>query len=265
MTLIVGIKCEEGIVLGADGAATFGVMGQTTIRQATKKLDIMEGCVVIGVSGPIGLGQRIRGDVQTLWQEKKLGGRKPHEAMTILRGALLGHVTPEMQMAQLSRNVIGQVGITSALCATIIALPVAKHASLFQFDQNCSPEEATENLPFVSIGSGQPIADPFLAFIRRIFWPNRLPKIGEGILATTWTLSHAIATSPGGVSDPTQIVLLEQVKGDWRARELEHQELQEHKQAVDYAENYLQAAFDRESARPEPPPSPPEQPKTTRE
>lgn len=65
MTLIVGIKCDDGIVLGADGAATLGVMGQSTVRQATKKLDILKESVVVGVSGPVGLAQRIRGEIET--------------------------------------------------------------------------------------------------------------------------------------------------------------------------------------------------------
>ncbi len=38
MTLIIGIKCSDGIVMGADGAATFATLGQPTIRQETKKL-----------------------------------------------------------------------------------------------------------------------------------------------------------------------------------------------------------------------------------
>jgi 20S proteasome alpha/beta subunit len=40
MTLIIGIKCSDGIVMGADGAATFGSLGQQTIRQGTKKLEV---------------------------------------------------------------------------------------------------------------------------------------------------------------------------------------------------------------------------------
>lgn len=42
MTLIIGIKCRDGIVMGADGAATFEALGQHTIRQETTKLDILE-------------------------------------------------------------------------------------------------------------------------------------------------------------------------------------------------------------------------------
>lgn len=55
MALIVGIKCKDGIVMGSDGAATLRTMGQSTIIQPTKKLEIISNSIVLGVSGPIGV------------------------------------------------------------------------------------------------------------------------------------------------------------------------------------------------------------------
>lgn len=250
MTLIVGIKCQDGIVVGADGAATLGVMGQTTVRQATKKLDILKESIVLGVSGPVGLAQRIRGEIELLWEDKKLSGKRPHEAMSILRDVLWKHVEPELKAATVAMSVVGAAAAAeSAICATMVALPISKVPCLFQFNQQCSPEEATENLPFVSIGLGQRIADPFLAFIRKIFWPRNLPTLAEGVFATLWTLNHAIDTAPGGISGPTQIVRLEKASGgNWRARELAEAEQEEHQEAISEAENSLRSF--RDSFRP---------------
>lgn len=100
MTLIVGIKCSDGIVLGADGAATYGVLGQQTIRQPVKKLKILESCIVVGVSGPIGLGQRLTATVEELWQNKKLSGKTPPVAMDIMRRAVLPHIAIEIEAAK---------------------------------------------------------------------------------------------------------------------------------------------------------------------
>ncbi len=239
MTLIVGIRCQDGVVLGADGAATFGVMGQQTIRQETKKLDIIADCVVVGVSGPIGLGQRIRGEIETQWHSKEFAGKKTHEAMAKLREALVKHVLQEMQVAQLARNVIGQPGIQGAICATMVAMPVSDVATLIQFDQNCSPESASDTLPFQAVGSGQTIADPFLAFLRRIFWSNKLPNVQDGVFAALWTIKHAIHTNAGGISEPIQVVVLQKRDKKWLARELPKEEQQEHLEAMNYAESYL--------------------------
>src|SRR5713226_9041619 len=73
MTILIGIRCTDGVVLGADGAATFvtGNAGsQFTIRQPVRKLQIVSEQLVIGTSGSINLGQRffeaLRGLLPTL-------------------------------------------------------------------------------------------------------------------------------------------------------------------------------------------------------
>jgi hypothetical protein len=259
MTLIVGIRCIDGIVVGADGAATLGVLGQTTARQVIKKLSILNGVIILGVSGPVGLAQRIQGETEALWADKAFSGKKPFEAMAIIRSALWKHLEPELKAAQVSMSVVGpQAAAQSAICSTVLALPVSKNACLFQFDHQGAPEEASDKLPFVSIGSGQPIADPFLAFLRRIFWPGRLPNLSEGVFTTLWVLNHAIATAPGGISEPVQIVVLERSGDGWRARELPEEEQQEHQEAITFAEQHLacyRESFSRtlEGRTPEPP------------
>lgn len=59
MTLIVGIKCADGVVMGADGAATLGnpVVGQATVTQPVSKLHIVDNRILMGGSGAVGLSQ----------------------------------------------------------------------------------------------------------------------------------------------------------------------------------------------------------------
>ena len=45
-------------------------------------------------------------------------------------------------------------------CKHLVALPIKHETCLFQFAEAGAPEEATRELPFVALGSGQPIADP---------------------------------------------------------------------------------------------------------
>ena len=139
-------------------------------------------------------------------------------------------------------------------------MPIDKKFALFQFDQQGAPEEATEDLPFISIGSAQATADPFLAFIHKIFWPTLLPTLEMGIFSTVWTLQHAIDTNPGGVADPKQIMILEKQGKDFNARELEVAELAEHLEAITAAESVLRdfrnlkASSTPAALPPEPPP-----------
>ncbi len=239
MTLIVGVKCSDGVVVGADGAATLGAMGQQTIRQNARKLNILSNRIIVGVSGPVGLGQRINGRISDLFSQNKLSGKNSVDGMTIIRQAIWPDIYGELQAATAAKDLIGQVALLSALSHSVVAMPLDRKFGLFQFDQQGAPEEATDDLPFVSIGSGQPTADPFLAFIRKVFWPNSLPTLEMGIFSTLWTLRHAIETNPGGVADPKQIMVLERQGKDFNAHELASEELEEHDEAITAAESVL--------------------------
>lgn len=242
MTLIIGILCQDGsIVVGADGAASLGVLGQMTARQPVKKLSLLHNCIIVGVSGTIGLSQRISGVFTKAYEEKKLSGKKPVEAMAIIRQRIWEDcLKQEYEIASQAQTVIGGgLAQKSCLCACIAALPISRENCLIQFDQQGHPEMATKDLPFVAIGSGQMTADPFLSFLKYIFWPNRLPTLGESIFAAYWTLEHAIRTSPGGVAEPKQIAVLEMKNGTPICRELDENEIAPHKEAVTNAENYL--------------------------
>jgi hypothetical protein len=174
--------------------------------------------------------------------------------MVAIGTAFKKHILPELQAAIVSQQVIGpQAAQQSCICSSVVALPLRQKAHLFQFDHQGASEEARENLPFVSIGSGQPLADPFLAFIRKIFWKESLPNLNMGIFSTLWTLHHAIETNTGGISNPKQMIVLELKGGNWNPRELAEGELAEHFTAIESVEKYLSEFFSKAEQSPEPP------------
>ena len=97
MTLIVGINCNDSVVLGADGPTTYSTLGRPTIRQEAKtKLSIINGCAVLGVSGPVGLGQRLAGELQNL-NITTTSYKKEYIAMSTLRGVFWRQMGPGIQ------------------------------------------------------------------------------------------------------------------------------------------------------------------------
>jgi 20S proteasome alpha/beta subunit len=242
MTLIIGIKCSDGVVMAADGAATLGALGQPTVRQPVRKLVAIDKEIIVGVSGHAGLGQRITGVMEDLWHGNRLGGgKRSFEVMTIIRQAIGQHIVMEMQFATEVSKLLGQgLASPSAISFALMALPVDEQLRLYQFGCAGEPEEATENLPFFAIGSGQTRADPFLAFIRQVFWKNSPPTISQGIFATVWSLVHAIRTDPGGVAEPIQLMTLTRgTKGRSIVKDFDDAELEEHRQAVKEAEDHV--------------------------
>ena len=245
-------------MLASDGAATLGRIDGTTIRQEVKKLRIVRGKIIVGTSGPVGLGQRFAGELEECYDKNELSDKKPYQAMTIISQIFRKHIQFEQGAAQAALPLIGGNVNSSWISSSLVSLPIKKQICLFEFDHMGAPEQKTDHLPFVSIGSGQHTADPFLAFQKRILWGSELPSLSNGIFSAVWTIQHAINTSPGGVSEPIQIVILREADLGFEARELNPSELEEHKQAVKDVEKSITdtATKLRESA-----PSPPSPPK----
>ena len=144
------------------------------------------------------------------------------------------HAGPTWERAGIAARVIGQAAMNECghHTATMFALDDVPH--LIQFSAQCNAEEVTADLPFVSLGSGQVSADPFLAFIRRIFWPVGLPPLLDGKIATIWTLDEVIKHTPGGIGGTVRVSVLQRdgANGNWKCSELTTDEIDDHRQAL---------------------------------
>lgn len=237
MTVLVGIRCRDGVVIGSDSAATFGANGQVTIgQQSVQKVSIIREKIVFAGTGAVGIAQLIIESLDRGWTERAFSGARTPEQMMNLIGTRIGSlVAPYLQTANLQRGLTGEANAT--LCKSLIALPVANKFHLFQFDFNGAPEHATGDLPFVALGSGQAIADPFLAMLKRLLWPHEEPTLAEGRLAAVWTIDHVRRTTPGGVGGDIQLATLtDAAPGVPESVKLaEQNEVNEHLQAVEAA------------------------------
>lgn len=239
MTLIVGILCSDGVAVAADGAATLGSPGTPTVRQEVRKLDVLHGKIIVGVSGPVGLGQKLKDKIGKQWSANEFRTLDKVDVSSKLSEGMRVHIEPLFQTAQLAVPVVGQgIALPSVLSASIVAMIVKKEPTLMQFDFQGASELANEDIPFIAVGSGQSLADPFLAFIRRIFWKDHLPNLSEGIFAALWTVTHAIAVNPGGVSAPIQVAVLNKDNGG-SAVELDRRDFEEHLESIEAAEQTL--------------------------
>lgn len=246
MTLIIGIKCQNGIIMGADGAATTSQGGLEIIREETTKLEIMDNAFIVGSAGDAGMSQQVKGELQKLWTNPvntengpaHFSSLAPYMAARIIHRQLwVNLLHAEMQIAVIAREVLGPKAVERVKAETLLALPLNSGPCLLSFNDQTLPREATTDTPIITWGSGTLIADPFLAFLRRLFWPHGLPTVQEGIFSTLWALDHTIKTHPGGVAEPKQIVILEdanqgQGTPDWKARQLSTVELNGHMDVI---------------------------------
>lgn len=229
MTAIVGILCKNGVVIGTDGAITFTRGPQPTIEQPTEKIDIIGNSVILAATGEVGLAQRFSWLLQKCYENKLFSKAKSGHELEIVK--------------HISRSFIEDMShtyIKPGLIGALIAFVFDNRPVLCEFDiTNFQPELKTSRSAwYCSMGSAQTILDPFLGFLREIFWKEGLPNLHEGIFSVVWALHHAILVNPGGVNEPIQIAILEK-SDEWMARRLSQDELEEHRQMVEEIKQHL--------------------------
>lgn len=249
MTVIIGIQCEDGgIVVAADSAATFITStGAPTAKQPISKLSIISNQVIFGHSGTVGMGQRLEAIVKDSWDKKNLAKKyDPIKAMQFLRNRFWQEVVKdEVDVVNQSGPQLSELAKQFVMQQFLVALPPIKDSNrpcLIHFNWQCAPEMLNNQLPCVALGNGQPIADPFLSFIRRVIWSNGAPTtIADGKFAATWTLRYVLETSPAYISGPEQLVVLKQAQDDqgWVAEEFSDTALDLHIEHVTSFEEYL--------------------------
>lgn len=252
MTLLVGILSHDGVVIAADSAATFGSLGQHTISQPTVKVEIIRDQALIATSGPVGLSQRFAAELDEVFENNKLAGvTKSPKAMAQLRTIFMPHIAAELEAARIAAPVVGHpVAQASALQTTLVAMCFDGRSRLYQFDHQGAPEEATEHLPFVCAGSGQSNADPFIAFIKGLFWEDdKLPTMSQATFAALWTVQQSIDVSPGGLGGPVRLYVLRTEGNKCVAAQLGDEDFQEAQQGITDARRVLQewGRMDREA------------------
>jgi hypothetical protein len=232
VTAIVGIRCKDGVVIGADSSATFGDGGGNRfIEQSTRrKIEIIGENVIVAGTGAVGHMQRFTAVTQKLWSDKAFAGKSEIEIGKMLSngGILDFNQTHAMNRLEFSAMVAYPANDQPSLCE----FPGAQ--GLFQ------PEiKKVDDLWFASTGSGQSITDPFLALLRKVYWRDEAPTLQGGIFTALWALQHACEVNPGGIKEPITIAVLAREKGKLRARMLDDAELAEHQNMVAEATKHM--------------------------
>jgi 20S proteasome alpha/beta subunit len=210
LTLIIGIRCTDGIVVASDSAATYAQDAVPTIgQQVVTKIRSLSGSIIYSSTGAIGTSQLISARLLEAWTDKKLDIKTAGRAMESISKLIFdctGHLlSAGPQVAQLAGQ---NAAAGPILCKSLIAMVVQHRPSLFTFEYSSAPEEVTEELPFTALGSGQNIADPFLAFLKRVLWSDHPPSLGEARFAAAWTIHHVEKVVPGFVGGPIQMACL---------------------------------------------------------
>ena len=230
MTVLVGVKCTDAVIIGSDSALSSAIGDSLTVEHPGKKIFIIDERIIIAGSGAVGLTQRFTNSVSTLWDAKKLVSKNPIDFST-----------------EISRTVVRDFISTDAplkdFGGTLVAFPNDHKTELCEFDPKVQPQLRDHNSWHVSLGYGQLVADTLLGLARKAFWGNGPPRKEDGIFVAIWVLSLTIEMCPVGVSGPIQMAVLEkntETKGKGLvARNLSDDEISCHESQVTSLIEYL--------------------------
>jgi hypothetical protein len=243
VTLLVGIRCSDGVVVAADSASTFASGGgQPTITHPQRKIDIIQEQMIIAGTGEVGLGQRFGAVAQALYQGKQLTGTE----FDLTRKLCHATITDFKQTYAPQ----GQFG-------ALVAFINKNKAHLCEFAvKDFQPELKEDKCWYVSMGSGQALADPYLALMRLTFWSDGPPNLEDGIFAAAWVMRHAILVSPMYLREPAHIAVLS--TSEKKAYLLSEDEMSEHMNVVDASREHFKGfekkILESENAAPLPEP-----------
>jgi len=220
--------------MASDSAASLGIGFMPVIgQQEVTKIVPLHNTILYSSTGGIGMSQLLSNKIAGVWNEAFFLNASAAESGHRIGTAIADVVRVYAQNAE----ALQQLGGLAGFCKSLVAIPVKAKPCLFQLDNTGIPEQATEELPFVALGSGQQIADPFLAFLRKILWKDRQPTLAEGRLIAAWTVRHVAETNPGGVALPLQMASLALTSGKPAIEQME--DSAEHFQQINATEAVL--------------------------
>lgn len=203
MTLIVGLKCTDGLVLASDGMATetppVGQGAPLTKYESAKKI-VVTGDFLWGVSGSVGVRQEVQEHIAKEFKNLY----KPTDSPAKFRQQLIGVIHPILK--QTYERV-------AALNAPLLVppghgIPVANFVfgahfntagySLINIECNCDGDVVEAAL--FCTGSGAKTGQALLRRLRTHTWDVRTATV-----VAYRTLNDAIHVEPSGIGEPIHI------------------------------------------------------------
>ena len=237
MTVVVGIYCSDGIVIAADSALTIaGIVEQ----EYHKKIACILPHLFVGFAGDLGFAQRFRQVLKDVWSHANGQTVESHE---IIKAFCQGGISEFLSTQRSDAKIEVPSGFIVGF-----ARNDSHHLAVFPLG-GFQPIVINDNLPFFSIGSGHFITNPFLTFIKSVFWKDApTPAVSVGIFSAIMALKLAVKVNAGGINEPIHVGVMEIKDGDYVCRMLHEDEISLHQanyqEALEHFASYNHV-FDR--------------------
>jgi len=197
MTLIVGLKCRDGIVMASDGQATGGSAGGP-IRMPSQKIFKISENVLFGAAGSVGVIQKSR-EVIVLFSTQ-LNGDWNRDLMENVRKTLFGVYKNEIERHKAFYQGTPQQDIRLAPIADVLLCKYsAEQQIIWHIAPDCS-DERLEEIGYGCSGSG----DVFAHTLLKNYLAEKM-DVEKGKLVVYRVIKGAIEIGAFGLGEPIDI------------------------------------------------------------
>lgn len=192
MGLLVGLLCEDGVVIGSDSARPTRATGPSGPCRNTH---VIGGDLVLAATGNVGLAQRLGAVLRGLREDSRF-----HEWDHFAIARAIAAETLR-DFAATRSDLAGFGALLGFACVTGFHLCEFSPGAL-------QPEFKTPDAWFAAMGPGGATAGSLLGLFGRTLPGRRRPDLEDGTFAAAWALDHAMQLHPDRVLAPVQMAVL---------------------------------------------------------
>ena len=193
MTLVLAIRCRDGVVLASDGQATSEAAGQPT-RQPQRKLFDLGGRIAWGASGSVGLQQALAEELAA--RERRLAGAEDP------RETLVEAVIPIQQRAL--EQYVPHPGTQPPDLACICCWCGAGGGRIFSVPRTGGDHQLHER--HAAVGTGDIFADFAMASVAHLGTPDL--SLEQAKMVALKAIDDAISVAAVYLGPPIQMVVV---------------------------------------------------------
>jgi len=195
MGLVVGLLCEDGVVIGSDSSRPSVASETPAPSGPLQKTHVIGGDVVLSSTGNVGFSQRL----EMVLRELREDSRFPEWEHFVIARTLAADAWKEFQAT--GSDLVGFGALVAFRCATGIHLCELHTGDL-------QPEFKGPEAWFTGLGPGRAAAHSLLGLLARTIFQARRPILSEGIFTVLWALDHACQLHPGWIRQPFHVAVL---------------------------------------------------------
>jgi hypothetical protein len=189
---------------------TTSAMGPQPLVQVpiAEKLQQIGDRAILACTGSVGFAQRAKIIADEMWNKKRFTDNGMSTASN-----LAGRLIADFSSSNVQRH--PQLGFNFG---ALLAMVVQDVPYLVEFDSvGFQPELKDGNLFYVAMGSGQMLADPFLTFVKRVLWKDKMPDVERAKIGIWWVLNYTCVQAVGMVGGELKLGVLRKEGNDWTA------------------------------------------------